>query len=337
MKPFAVPAILFSLFVFWQKTPDDPEQLRIGSYNIYTFGKHGNTQVYNAAKVLSRGNFDLLAIQEVMGTKGEAAIHQLLLFLKDSFQLNYQAVISPDIGSGLGGQERIAFVYKPEIVHLVPVAGKSVQLMDAPENGRDFAFSHWSAGNFNFVLGSGHLYYGNAKQKNATLRRRKQELEEVYSFFQDPQEQFGDEDLIFVGDFNRGALVNDYQSITYDTTRYFIPNIEFFDPALNQYAQVKKQHIQDRGVPNDNPKLVSSTVAQGNTYVYDMIICSKSLLNKYKARRNNGIFNTDFGVISYDASDGIGSIPDACKQPSQNKLKQKYSDHRPVWVRLVLN
>ncbi len=319
---------------FAQVMKQDANALYIGTYNIYTFGKHGDTQIFNGAKVLASGDFDLVAIQEVMGTKGEESVSVLTKYLKDSFNLNYASVVSADLGQGLGGQERIAFLYKPDVLKLVNHDGKAFQVVEVPGDGRDFAFTRWSKGNFDFVLGSGHLFYGDSKEKETTLARRKQELEQVYSFFKDPKKQFGDEDLIFVGDFNRAALVPDYKSVNYDTTKYFIPNIEFFDPGLNKVPQVKKENIAGKEVPKDNPKCVSSTVAKGNTYVYDMIICSKSLYDNYGAPRSKGKFNTNFGVISYDMIDGIGTIPDATKQMNQTKLKNAYSDHRPVWVRL---
>lgn len=315
-----------------QVMQQNDSSLYIASYNIYTFGKNDKVQVYNAAKVLASGDFDLVALQEVMQDAGEKAVNNLVLCLKDSFRLNYRVLISPNIGAGYGGQERIAFLYKPDVLKPVTYKGTTVQLIDVPNKGRDFAFSHWSAGTFRFVLGSGHLYYGSGS-KDTILKRRLQELELVYSFFKDPETQFGDEDLIFLGDFNRAALVSDYKKVSYDTSLYFIPNIEFFDPTLNKYPQVKKEQLTGKGVPNDDPKLVSTTVANGNTYVYDMIICSSSLLGNFKAPRNNATFNTDFGVISYDQPEGIGYIPDAGNQPSQKALKEAYSDHRPVWVR----
>ncbi|WP_430402257.1 hypothetical protein [Fluviicola sp.] len=328
--------ILISASSYGQVMKQENSCIYIASYNIYTFGLNNSIQAYNAAKVLSSGDFDLVAIQEVMNVKGENAVNQLITYLKDSFNLNYKAVISPNIGDGFRDQERIAFVYKPDVLSPEKQNGASYQVIDVPD-GRDFVFTRWSKGTFNFVLGSGHLYYGKNKtkvEKQETLERRLKELELVYGFFNDPLKQFGDEDLLFVGDFNRAAMVDDYKRIKYDLSKYFIPNIEFFDPGLNKVGQVKNQHIKNKGVPNDNPKLVSSTVADGNTYVYDMIICSKSLLDNYNSPRDKGIFNFDFGVISYDETDGIGYIPNAKSQASHNDLKEAYSDHRPVWIKL---
>ena len=336
MKILITILLTLSSVTYAQVMKREANGVYIGTYNIYTFGKHGNTQVFNAAKVLSSGDFDLVAIQEVMGAKGEESVSLLTKYLKDSFNLNYSSIVSTDLGQGLGGQERIAFLYKPDVLKSVNYQGKPFQIVQVSGDGRDFAFTRWSKGNFDFVLGSGHLFYGDSKEKDSTLARRTRELKQVYSFFKDPKKQFGDEDLIFVGDFNRAALVPDFKNVSYDTTKYFIPNIEFFDPALNKIAQVKAIDIQGKGVPNDNPKCISSTVAKGNTYVYDMIICSSSLLDNYGAKRAGGKFNTNFGVISYDMIGGIGTILDATKQSSQTKLKNAYSDHRPVWVRLTI-
>lgn len=319
-----------------QVMKQDNSSVYIGSYNIYTFGKHEKTQVYNAAKVLSSGDFDLVAIQEVMDDEGQKAIDDLIVILNDSFKLQYKAVISSNIGAGLGGKERIAFIYKPDVLRLVPYNGTEIQLVDVPNKGRDFAFTHWTKGDFTFVLGSGHLYYGTGS-KETILMRRKAELELVYSFYKDPIKLFGDEDLIFVGDFNRAAQVDDYKSIAYDTTKYFIPNVEFFDPTLNKFPQVKKENIIGKGIPRDDPKMLSTTVSKNNNYVYDMMICSISLLDNFEAPRNNGKFNNNFGVISYDTIDGIGYIPDVSKSRSTEEFKSLYSDHRPVWIRIGVN
>lgn len=321
---------------FGQVMKQDKSGLYIATYNIYTFGQHEKAQVSNAAKVLASGSFDLVAIQEVMEDKGEKAINDMVILLKDSFNLNYKAIISENIGDGYKGKERIAFLYKVKSVKPQKINGKPYQIIDVPD-GRDFVFTNWKAGKLTFVFGSGHLYYGNddtPEQKEETLKRRVKELQMVYDFYKNPKEQFGDEDLIFVGDFNRAALVPDYKTVNYDTSLYFIPNIEFFDPHLNEIPEVKEKNIEGKGVPNDNPKLVSTTVADGNTFVYDMIICSHSLLDNFQATRSNGKYNHNFGIIAYDDTDGYGYIPEAKKMTNHNTLKENYSDHRPLWIRL---
>ncbi len=328
--------IILSFGSFSQVMKQDKSSLYIATNNIYTFGLNEHTQVSNAAKVLASGSFDLVAIQEVMEDKGEKAINDMVVLLKDSFNLNYKAIISKNIGEGFRAQERIAFLYKVDAVKPKKINGKTCQIIDVPD-GRDFVFTNWKAGKLTFVLGSGHLYYGKndtPELKAETLKRRTFELQLVYDFYKNPKVQFGDEDLIFVGDFNRAALVPDYKSISYDTSLYFIPNIEFFDPKLNEIPEVKEKNIIDKGVPNNNPKLVSTTVADGNTYVYDMIICSHSLLDNFQAPRNNGKYNYNFGIIGYDETDGFGYIPEAKKITNHNTLKENYSDHRPLWIRL---
>jgi len=330
---FTVFIFLLPYFGISQVMHQDDSSLYIATYNIFTFGLNKPSQTFNAAKVLSSGSFDLVAIQEVMDSNGELAVNQLLVYLKDSFNLEYKAVISNNIGQGFRAQERIAFLYDPKTVNPSSMDGNQFRMMEV-QGGRSFVFTKWKSGDLTFVLGSGHLYYGDTKKKAETLVQRKMELQMVLDLFEDPKTQFGDEDLIFVGDFNRAAIVDDYKSVSYDTSLYFIPNIEFFDPALNSIPQVKKKHILNKGVPSDNPKLVSSTVANGNTYVYDMLICSKSLLDNFQVPRNAGVYNRNFGVIAYDELKGYGYIPEALQISSTNILKATYSDHRPVWIRL---
>lgn len=308
--------------------------LYIGSYNIYIFGKNKskNNQTYNAARVLAQGSFDIVAIQEVMGEKGEVEVNNVVRFLKDSFNLEYKALISRNIGEGFGGQERIAFIYKPASIKPQSINDSSYRLIPV-DSGRAFVISKWKSGDFEFLLGSCHLLYGSAKKKEEALVKRTAELQKVLDLFKDPLTMFGDEDLIFLGDFNRGGLVSAYKQVDYDTSNYFIPNIETFDPSLNTVPEVKQKHVQNMEISNKNPQLHSSTVSE-NTFLYDMIICSKSLLDNYGVKRDAGVFNVNYGIISYDERDGIGMLPDAVAIKKHTILKSTFSDHRPVWVRI---
>lgn len=324
--------LLFSnaVVLFSQSISKDEDRLYVASYNIYTLGKntqHG--QAYNNAVILAEARFDLIAVQEVMGEEGEQELGQIIRYLNDSFNLTYAYLVSTNIGQGFGGQERIGFIYDPDrILPLEGENGEFVQIIEV-EGGRDFAFSYWQSGDFDFVFGSGHLIYGS--NDDETLLKRSKELQQALDLFEDPLSYFGDEDLIFVGDFNRAGMVNAYQKVSYDTTKLFIPNIEFFDPDLNRVGQVKKKHIKNKDVPSNNPQLVSTTVAK-NTYVYDMIICSTTLLDEFGQNREEGAFQKSFGIISFDEADGIGTIAAAAAITSHHELKSKYSDHRPLWV-----
>lgn len=336
-----VRSVLFGLFVsfsltgFSQVMAKDDSSLYVASYNIFTFGRNGEDQSWHAAQVIASGQFDLIAIQEVMEDPGVNSVNLMIRQLKDSFNLEYTSVISADIGVGYQANERIAFVYRPDKVKLRKYKGEYIQTIAVPD-GRNFVLTRWKSNKVTFILGSGHLYYGkdgNAQEREETLRRRTAELNQVLHLFDNPKKELGDGDLIFVGDFNRAAVVPDYKSVSYDMSKYFVPNIEFFDPKLNEVPQVKTVHIEGKNVPGNDPQLVSSTVAQ-NTYVYDMIVCAHALLNNYQAPRNDGSFNRNFGVISYDKANGIGYQPESANYTAHNDLKKAYSDHRPVWVRL---
>jgi len=319
----------------------DSNHLYIGSYNVYTLGQHQNSdQAYYTAQVLSKGQFDIVAIQEVMNTSGLEEIKRITTFLKDSFELIYNYIVSEDIGQGKGGQERIGFLYKqtlsPKKIGDSYFMTKSI---DGYESSRKFVFTQWecNGSDFDFVLGSGHLYYG--KDDDYTLKRRTKELQTVLDQFDNPKKEFGDEDLIFVGDFNRAGLVNAYQNVNYDFKKYFIPNIQFFDEKANTVAQVNKISIKDKGVRDDDPQLISTTIANGNTYTYDMIICSSSLYDNYEIKPEEAIFNENFGVITYDLENGYGYIEYAKKLKEKNdrylSLKSSFSDHRPAWIQLL--
>ena len=97
------------------------------------------TRIFNLARILAFGRFDIIAIQEVKhGPAGHAAMMDLVNALKDRHGLVYNYFLSGEIGPGLRKMpEAIAFLYDPETALPEPVSGTEElwSLIEIP--GRD--------------------------------------------------------------------------------------------------------------------------------------------------------------------------------------------------------
>ena len=114
MKQFVFLLFLTNL-AFGQVMKQDKSGLYIATYNIYTFGQHEKAQVSNAARVLASGSFDLVAIQEVMEDKGERAINDMIVLLKDSFNLNYKTITVRILVMDIMGKKELHFYIKSNL------------------------------------------------------------------------------------------------------------------------------------------------------------------------------------------------------------------------------
>lgn len=185
--------------------------------------------------------------------------------------------------------------------------------------------TQWRAGHFDFTLIAVHLAWGNHG-------KRRTGYEKVREIFSRPSGWSDDPDVIVLGDFNRfgdGAAAVD--ALPYDSGRFRAPNITFFDPAFSSVRQVTRHSIEGKGVPNDDPQLLSTTVS-GNRHVYDMILFSRDAAEEFPASLHEARYAADFGIIHFDHPTGFGYQPGA-DELSHDGLKKAYSDHRPVWLR----
>ena len=150
--------------------------------------------------------------------------------------------------------------------------------------------------------------------------------------FSTPSDWSDDPDVIVLGDFNRfGGGATAVDALPYDSGKFRAPNITFFDPSFSACREVTKRSIRDKGVPGDDPQLLSTTVS-GNKYVYDMILFSRDAAEEFPADLHEARYGVDFGIIHFDHPTGFGYQPGADRL-SHNELKNTYSDHRPVWLR----
>jgi endonuclease/exonuclease/phosphatase family metal-dependent hydrolase len=288
-------------------------------------------RIKNLANVLAEGPFDLVVFQEVTdGERGRAAMTDLVKELKDQHSLDYTFFMSDYIGQGLMA-EAIAFMYDPKVAkpELLPGQTSMVQNIEIP--GRDLVRTQWEAGDFDFTLISAHLAWSNEAHRDAGYAK----VNDI--FWTDTPSQFSDDpDIIVLGDFNRFG--DDYDSVkelNYNSSRFIAPNVTFFDPQFSNTKSVTKPSILDKGVPNNDEQLISTTVAK-NSKVYDMILLSKDVDEEFPPGTAQAAYGTDFGIVHFDEPTGFGyqSGADAL---SHYNLKIAYSDHRPLWMRFKTN
>ena len=140
-----------------------------------------------------------------------------------------------------------------------------------------------------------------------------------------------DPDIIIMGDFNRfGDQQESVKHLEYQD--FVAPNVTIFDPNFNELKKVTRQSIKGKGIPGDNPQLISTTVAK-NTNVYDMFLMTEDVKEELPP---NPEYGKDWGIIHFDEKDGVGHQTGA-DELKHNALKEAYSDHRPLWFRYKIN
>ncbi len=347
-------ATIFPHVASSDKLEKQPGFLYLASFNVYKLGgvelrykrlkgienpkllrpDHIPNRIRNLARVLAVGDFDLVALQEVHeGAPGRAALSDLVRVFNDEHAISYRFILSDGIGDGLI-PEAIAFLYKPDRVQPENVndTGSQSIIVDIdgrysndPKPPRGLVQTQWEAGHFDFTLISAHLAWANHDKRRAGY-------EKVREIFESPSDWSHDPDVIVLGDFNRlGDHATAVEALPYDSETFRVPNITFFDPEFSKQRQVTKRSIQGKGVPGDDPQLLSTTVA-GNKYAYDMIMFSRDAGEEFPAELHEARYGVDFGIIHLDHPTGFGFQPGA-DELKHNALKRAYSDHRPVWMR----
>ena len=333
-----VPQVLAS-----SKLTKEPEFIYIASFNVYNLGavesryKDVNqtldnripVRIENLARVLAIGDFDIIVLQEVIsGKPGHVAISDLVRALERNHSLTYRYVLSKHIGKGLIS-EAMAFLYKPNRVQLEMVNDTDSVVSNIEIPGRDLVRTQWEAGHFDFTLISAHLAWGNHVNRRAGYKK-------IAKIFDKPKSWSHDPDLIVLGDFNRfGGGGETVRALPYDSDKFRVPNVIFFDPEFSKCKEVEKCSIKGKGVPDDDPQLLSTTVAC-NTYVYDMIMFSSDASEEFPAKLGKAQYGTDFGIIHFDQPNGFGYQLGADKLQHED-LKNAYSDHRPIWIRFRID
>jgi hypothetical protein len=223
--------------------------------------------------------------------------------------------------------EAIAFIYKVDVLEpeLLP---NSISLVENIEiDGRDLVRTQWEAGDFDFTLIAAHLAWGNEDDRDDGY----QKINEIFHT-ETPSQFSGDDDIIVLGDFNRfGGGFDSVKELDHDPNVFLAPNITIFDPNFNSLQNVTATSIAGKGIPGDNPQLLSTTVAQ-NRKVYDMIMISADVAEEFPPGSTGAVYGVDFGIIHFDEPTGFGHHAGA-ENLGHNDLKAAYSDHRPLWIR----
>lgn len=344
--------ILFANFLsFSQLPPVDSCYINVCSFNVYLLGgvdaKYKEiskkfkdplhqrpdssfgipNRISNCAELLSRGNFDLMVFQEVVdGVRGDSAVRDLTMKLNYITDKKFHWFTSQRIGKGMR-MESMAFIYDPARVDVVDQKGSPTTLIESfePKN-RKYVKTCWKAGDFDFTLVSCHFAW-NDKDYN----RRQADYKKLDHILHHPLEYSKDPDVIVVGDFNRfggnhfSMEAQEYgiQLIQYDSTKFRVPHVEYFDRSLAILKEVSANpEIED-------PQHHSTTVSD-NTMVYDMFWLTADVLEEYSVSKNE--WNVDFGVMVYDEPGGNAYV-EGLEKLSLKELKLAYSDHRPIWMR----
>lgn len=286
-------------------------------------------RIKNLASVLAYGKFDLIVLQELReGSRGDWALSDLAQELEDTHGLKYSHFMSDHIGKGLI-PEAMGFLYNAAIIKPESTAGQPDLAENIEIPGRHLVMTRWVAGDFDFTLVSCHLAWGNEEHRDEGFKK----VQEILTT-PTPSQFSDDPDIIVLGDFNRfGAGYESVKNMEYDPEKYLAPNITFFDPKLTHRKNVTKKSIEGKGVPDDNPQFVSTTVAK-NRRVYDIIFITKDCDEEYPGDADTSVYGKDFGIVCFDEKGGPGYSEEAGKIDGHDKLKIAYSDHRPLWMRL---
>ena len=320
----------------------EPGTLHIATFNVFRLGNLAKEytdhiedgidtgvipeRVKNLARILAAGRFDLVAFQEVTdGAPGRRVMDDLVEVLASDHAMTYQYFLSDHIGRGLM-PEAIAFLFNPDSVRPEIVARENSLAENIEIGGRDLVRTQWEAGSFDFTLISAHLAWGNEGDRDEGY----QKIDQIFTAPR-PSAFSIDDDIIVLGDFNRfGKGYDSVKELEFDGS-FLAPNVTLFDPDFNERKDVRKSHIVGKGIPNDDPQWLSTTVAK-NTFVYDMILLSPDVAEEYSGTADGSGFGTDWGILHFDEAGGCGLQADA-ETLGHNALKEAYSDHRPVWMR----
>jgi endonuclease/exonuclease/phosphatase family metal-dependent hydrolase len=342
---FIVLSWMFSISATADTLSKSPNHVYIASFNTYLLGtiedkykdiKDWKTpvddtipqRIADLAKVIAVGGFHIVAIQEVRsGPGGYFAIKDLKRALKNNHNMYYRFFISDYIGRGYQISEAMAFMYRPHKAKYIKIDDERSVLIKIP--GRDLVKTQWICNNFDFTMISAHLAWGNETKRDAGYKK-------IKDIFDNPSNYSDDEDIIVLGDFNRfGKEFDSVKELTHDSLKFLAPNVTFFDPDFNMIEQVTPESIQGKEVPDDNPQLISTTVAP-NKFVYDMFLISADTAEEFPPGSNEAEYEKDFGIIHFDEPEGFG-FQSGTDTMGHDSLKKAYSDHRPIWMRFKTN
>jgi len=228
----------------------------------------------------------------------------------------------------------MGFIYNPSVIKPEVITGNTSMLdyiEASPIGGRKFVKTQWIAGNFDFTLISCHFAWGNKEKRNGAYET----LESILTT-PTPSNYSVDPDIIVLGDFNRfGDYKESVKLLDYNADKFWVPNITIFDTEFNTVKQVEDVNVENKGIPNNNPQLLSTTIAD-NTFTYDIIFFTSDVNEEFTVTPETVEYGKDFGIIHFDEKDGFG-YQEGASELEHNSLKEEYSDHRPLWMKFKMD
>jgi endonuclease/exonuclease/phosphatase family metal-dependent hydrolase len=237
--------------------PQEPQikscspNITIASFNIRKFSDNSRTdeEVKQIAQVLSE--FDLIAVQEVLGDP-------IILNRTMKFLPGYDYIVSEEVGNVQ--KERYAFIFNEKI----ELISKGKTYYDKFDNFiREPYYASFKSGGFDFTMLTVHILYGkSASDRTGEMKQ----IASVYKYYQekDPIEN----DLILTGDFNTQPTQDNFDYIwqipdvnvaiqtgksTLGKTGNLYDNI-IFDSNTDEYTRLSGIEYFDAGKDMDAAK-----------------------------------------------------------------------------------
>jgi endonuclease/exonuclease/phosphatase family metal-dependent hydrolase len=225
--------------------------ITIASFNIRKFSDNSRSdeELAQIAEVLS--NYDLIAVQEVLGDP---------VILNRTMELlpGYNFIVSEEVGNVQ--KERYAFIFNEKI----KVTSEGKTYYDKYDKFiREPYYASFKAGEFDFTIMTVHILYG----KSASDRTG--EMKQIASVYEYYQEKDSENDLILTGDFNTQPTQDNFDFIwaipdvrvaiqegksTLGKTGNLYDNIIFMNSHTDEYTRSSGIHYFDAGMDMDEAK-----------------------------------------------------------------------------------
>ncbi|MBW2973463.1 endonuclease/exonuclease/phosphatase family protein [Candidatus Woesearchaeota archaeon] len=225
--------------------------ITIASFNIRKFSDNSRTdeELKQIAEVLSE--FDLIAVQEVLGDP--VILNRTVKMLP-----GYDYIVSDEVGNVQ--KERYAFIFNEKIK---PTSEGRTYYDKFDKFLREPYYASFKAGEFDFTILTVHVKYGeSAKDRTEEMKQ----IASVYEYYQ--EKDSAENDLILTGDFNTQPTQDNFDYIwqipdvnvaiqegksTIGKTGNLYDNI-IFDSNTAEYTRLSRIHYFDSGMDMDTAK-----------------------------------------------------------------------------------
>lgn len=237
--------------------PQEPQikhcspNITIASFNIRKFSDNSRTdkEIKKIANVLSE--FDLIAVQEVLGDP--SILNRTMEMLP-----GYDFIVSEEVGNVQ--KERYAFIFNDKI----KVIKKGRTYYDKFDKFiREPYYASFKSGEFDFKIMTVHILYGDsASDRTGEMKQ----IASVYEYYQ--EKDSAENDLILTGDFNTQPTQDNFEYIwqipdvtvslqkgksTIGKSGHLYDNI-IFDSNTQEYTGLSRIHYFDTGMDMDAAK-----------------------------------------------------------------------------------